>query len=344
MAGSKPSLVSIANRLGISSMAVSLALRGRPGVSESLRGRVLACARELGYEPNGAVNELMSMIRARRSVKASGDLVAFVTSFGDPKLLDRVHTFHAFFEGAARRAQKYGYEVEAFHARAPGMNPLRLTQILKARGVRGVILGPRWHDEPELELDWSVFSVVLVGEVFHRPGIYRTCNHHVQSCCLALRRLTDLGYRRIAALFPRHFESSRGYEYMLGVDQFHRETSNRHPVATWQYDTWDAPGFTAWVMDQKIDAVVCYADPAWRTALTLKTPSGESLGCANLDVPPGSGWSGINQHSEAIGETTMDLLRQLLLTGERGTSIHPQIVLIDGTWVDGTTTRPPARS
>ena len=41
----------IAQQLGLSQAAVSLALRGRPGVSEATRRQVLAKAQELGFAP-----------------------------------------------------------------------------------------------------------------------------------------------------------------------------------------------------------------------------------------------------------------------------------------------------
>ena len=207
-----------------------------------------------------------------------------------------------------------------------------------------IILGQRCHHMPELEIDLSAFSVVLLREVFHRPKIFRICNHHVQNCCLARRRLTGLGYSRIAAMFPRRFESALGYEYMLGVDRFNRETANQPPIPTWQFDTWDTSAFTKWVNKEKIDVLVFNAHAVWETSLTFKTSTGESLCCANFNFPPCRGWSsGIYQNSDFIGETSMDFLPQLRISGERGTCLHPQIVLIDGTWVDGSTQRQPTQ-
>ncbi|MBC8008854.1 MAG: LacI family DNA-binding transcriptional regulator [Burkholderiales bacterium] len=339
-------LANIAAKLGISTTAVSMALRGRPGVSEELRKKVVECAKEHGYQPNPVAVELMTWVRSQREAATDSTPIAFVTSFADPKLLERIYTFNAFLKGAARRGSDFGYHVEAFHGREPGMNPARLAQILKARGVRGVLLGPAWMDEPRVELDWKDFSVVMIGEVYLSANIYRVCNHHVQSCNLALRQLHALGYRRIAVAGVKKYEKSRGHEYLLGVDQFRRDEFPDTEVSTWLFNDWDGPAFAKWAKTHRIDAVVSNDPAPWDTVRTLKLPSGEAMGYANLDVPPGSPWSGINQHSEAIGETGMELLRQLLLAGERGTFLHPQIVLIDGTWVDGTTTRkaPPAAS
>ena len=48
----------IAERAGVSKGAVSYALNGRPGVSETTRERILAIARELGWYPNRAARAL----------------------------------------------------------------------------------------------------------------------------------------------------------------------------------------------------------------------------------------------------------------------------------------------
>ena len=46
-------MADIARRAGVSRIAVSYALNGRPGVSADLRQRILGIARELGYRANG---------------------------------------------------------------------------------------------------------------------------------------------------------------------------------------------------------------------------------------------------------------------------------------------------
>lgn len=48
----------IAERLGLSSAAVSYALNGQPGVSDATRARVLALAVELGWQPNASARSL----------------------------------------------------------------------------------------------------------------------------------------------------------------------------------------------------------------------------------------------------------------------------------------------
>ncbi|GGK78505.1 LacI family DNA-binding transcriptional regulator [Mangrovihabitans endophyticus] len=56
--GKRLTIADIAARAGLSKVSVSYALNGRPGVSATTRGRVLAIAREMGWSPNSAARAL----------------------------------------------------------------------------------------------------------------------------------------------------------------------------------------------------------------------------------------------------------------------------------------------
>jgi len=45
----RPTIADIAQRAGVSKVAVSYALNGQPGVSEATRKRIIAIAEELGF-------------------------------------------------------------------------------------------------------------------------------------------------------------------------------------------------------------------------------------------------------------------------------------------------------
>jgi LacI family transcriptional regulator len=332
------SLKAIGDALGVSAMSVSLAVRGKPGVSEALRKRVLAYARKHHYSPDPVAAELMSLVRSRRRPKAA-EAVAFINTFADPSYLETIPTFANFLTGAKRRAQTFGYRVEEFRARSPGMTGTRLSHILKSRAVRGVLVGPRWRTEPDIEFDWSAFSVVLVGEAEYGPNIYRVCNHHVHTCATCLRELAARGYRRIGVLLYDFDESARGHDYLLGVDQYRRGQGDLAEVVVDLRNSAGIDWIPRWVRRHRLDAVVSLHSESWPVIRELRTRQGDPVGYANLDVPEGSNWSGMNQHSEQIGAAAVDLLRTLLHGGERGTAPAPRILLIDGTWVDGITAR-----
>src|SRR5919106_5076380 len=54
----RPTIADVARRAGVSKGAVSYALNGQPGVSEATRQRIMAIAREIGFNPNSAARAL----------------------------------------------------------------------------------------------------------------------------------------------------------------------------------------------------------------------------------------------------------------------------------------------
>ena len=79
MKDSRPvSLQAIARRAGVSRMAVSLALRGRPGVSPRTRQRVLAVAKRMGYAPDPELGKLMARMRQKISNEVKSCLAYLV--------------------------------------------------------------------------------------------------------------------------------------------------------------------------------------------------------------------------------------------------------------------------
>src|SRR6202051_1497224 len=54
----RPTIADIAQRAGVTKAAVSFALNGQPGVSAATRGRILAIAEEIGFQPNSAARAL----------------------------------------------------------------------------------------------------------------------------------------------------------------------------------------------------------------------------------------------------------------------------------------------
>ena len=331
---------SLATELGISATAVSLALRGKPGVSEALRTRVLEAAKTQGYVPNSVASELMAMVRARKRNSNPGDLVAYVNALPSAKEFNDIPTFRNFFDGAAERGLSYGYRLERFDAHSPGMTGARLTQILKARGVRGVLIGGRWYNDKELNIDWSAFSVVLVGETEYKTNICRVSNHHTHTTANCIKKLAELGYRRIGVALRKKYEETRSFEWSLGVEQFRRSNQTDAQAEEWLYGEWDELAFLTWVDQCKLDAVVSLAPEAAHVLERLRAERGRAPAYAALDVRPGTNWSGINQDSRQIGAVAMDLLRSLLLSGERGVVFQPRTVLMEGTWIDGQTAPP----
>ncbi len=333
-------LLEIARRLGVSKTAVSLALRGKPGLSAETADRILNLARELGYAPNPVSAELMALVRSRRT-PATMHTVAFLNTLKVPSQMRQIEGIWDFVTGAEKRAVQYGYRVEVFESQAPGMTVSRLADIFLARGIRGILVGPSWATDPPLGFPWEKFSAVVVGDPERGDHLHRVCHHHIHGCLTALRTLAARGYRNIGVVLHGRNQRNTGHGYSLGVEQFRREAPRGVKATTWIYEEWDETAASEWAQKIGADAIVALDLFVGEHFTRSRTASGNHLGFAFLNLPSKSPWSGINQHTEAIGAASVDLLRGLLLSGERGIAVRPQILLVDGEWVEGSTSPGP---
>src|SRR3954452_14003650 len=76
----RPTIADVARRAGVSAAAVSFAVNDRPGVSSGTRERILAAARELGWQPSASARALtqartraVGLVLARLAAQLEGD-------------------------------------------------------------------------------------------------------------------------------------------------------------------------------------------------------------------------------------------------------------------------------
>lgn len=108
----KTTIKDIADRAGVSTAAVSLAINNKAGVSEETRERVIEVARELGYEP------------LTKIISPESDLIIrFLKISRHGHTINKNHNYFidAYVEGITSTASKSGavLEVEAYNADEP---------------------------------------------------------------------------------------------------------------------------------------------------------------------------------------------------------------------------------
>jgi DNA-binding LacI/PurR family transcriptional regulator len=330
----------IAERVGVSRITVSMALRDDGRISEVTRERVRAVAKELGYTPNPRIGALMAETsRTRHGV--SGETLAYVTSEPTRDGWKRFGT--GCYETVERRAAEHGYRLEPWWIADPAQTPARLNQILWSRGVRGVIIPNISHQcfadwGGTLPIEWERFSVVEIGGSLRRPLVNQVFHDHQAGLFMALDELEALGYRRIGLclkseddLRTHHrwtgayfvWRSLRGYESVL------------HPLIV---DELTPALVRQWVRTNRVEAVV---SPGvlplneWGFNVPVK------LGFASLHMwgKETEGLTGIDQESDGIEAAAVDMLVTLLHRNQRGVPAHPVRWMLRGRWVAGETTR-----
>jgi hypothetical protein len=149
-------MAEIAQRLNVASSTISRALRDDPRISLELRNRVRSVAEELGYRPNPLVSALMAN-RRRRGSGGAVDVIALVTNYGGRKHWRSKDVCRWEYEGIERRARELGFRVEIFALSDYRGGMIQLQATLRARAIRGVLLGFSREEKPNTIFDCAEF-------------------------------------------------------------------------------------------------------------------------------------------------------------------------------------------
>ncbi|MBW8780460.1 MAG: LacI family DNA-binding transcriptional regulator [Verrucomicrobia bacterium] len=335
----RPSLRDMARQLGMSHVAVSLALRDSPNISAKRRLEVKALAEKLGYQPDPMLTALTAYRLAKRSTKVHS-CIAWLNLWAAPEELRTYKEFDGYWRGAALAAEKLGYRLEEFcwSNEKPGG---RLQTILQTRGIRGILLPPHKNGFHLSDFNWDLFSVVRFGASVVVPRVHAITSD--QSFCgrLAYQKAHEKGYRRIGYISSEvvHRNTSGHFrEGYLNVQkeialkpnhleplELDRETPKKHPAQ-----------LKAWLARQRPDAVITTENYLRTTLASLGLRIPEDLAVAGLSMLDGNFDSGVDQNPVEIGRVAVSTLASLIVENERGIPPYARRILVEGKWHDGT--------
>lgn len=202
-------LQDLASALGISRSAASKAMRDHPEISIATRQRVQSLARELGYVRDPALTRL-ARLRWNKQAPGSGESVAYVfppeTPPDRPQII--VPTLEKVFVSE-------GFNFQTVHAR--DYSPSQLCSILKARGVRGIILHNVWDAALPQCLCDDGFACVAVAEGPVVPSCELIRQDFIWCMNDAIRRHFDEGYRRLAYIFREKNHESELFSTLQAI-------------------------------------------------------------------------------------------------------------------------------
>lgn len=314
-------LKDVARAAGLSVSAVSYALRGAPNIPPATVERVRRAAGQLGYRPQPRVAELMAHIRRGRPVSA-GERLAFLWMDAPWKK----RTFQTMWAGARGRAAELGFGMEEFWLKESGMTPGRLHGILRARGIRGLVLSPlAGADHFELPWDWSPFCAVILGNAAGNPELHRAGHHHFSGMREAVHYFREAGHRRMAALLPRSVDE-RAKRAWSGAFMAHHPLPSSARRCLWVADGVDADAVGRWW--RKLSPGALITTQAFLPALPAAARKGPLL---VLDwTPSAGGLPGIDQMEDSIAAHAVDLVVARLQRHEGGIPTVPTQLLLPG--------------
>lgn len=335
----------VAKAAGVSTMTVSYALRHHPRIPEETAERVRGIAQELGYTVSPLVSAFITEIRHRKKTKAPPS-IGYLSMYKRRDIWRHTSFEGAHFEGAQARCQELNFRLNLIEPAISGLSGKRLTDVLLYNNYHGLIIAtvPTTGERPNL--DWDRLPLVSLGYTLTSPELHRVEINHFQAMQLALQKLTQLGYRRIA-LATFHQSSSRiGDQYLAAAEIFQRKlpSSQRIPMLIGSYSSMTAEKVKRWIDRYNPDVLM---DAGQRRYATLLEKAGlrfpQDIGYAVSNWTSACvGLSGINQHPFQIGAAAVDILVKQIYGNQRGIPDHRTVTLLDASWVDGGST--PVRS
>jgi LacI family transcriptional regulator len=327
-------LQQIARAADCSLATVSYALRDDPRIRPETRVTVQKIAARLGYRPNPRFSALMSHIRNSRPV-ASGDRIAFVwvhtprTESAKDPFLQRV------FLGAKARAEALGYGLEQFWTAERGMTDRRLSQVMKSRGIVGVVLSPVIHEtDVTLDLEWSCFAPAVIGSARWNPELHHAGHHHYLAMRMALEQLAAAGCRRPMAILEADVNERARRAWEAAFTVFHptrRDAGN----LLWIGLPDDPKSVARRLQTSRPDALVVSAHAVVEKLRRMDLAAVPTLPIATLHwLPTAPEIGGIDQSYDMVAANAVDLVVSQLNSNETGVPPWPRMLLFPGRWVE----------
>lgn len=334
----RPTLKTIAGEAGCSIMTVSLALRNHPRISKETQDRVRDVADRLGYRANPMVASLMTHIRLTRPIPYQANLALFTFKTGSYKDHPMIR---AVTSGVSKRAEDLGFLVDFFDLDEPKMRFERLERVLDSRNIQAVILAPLPESGRLDELNWSKWSSAALGNSLLSPRLHRITHHQYHGMSLILEKLQEKGYRRIGLVIDRIVDDKvdRTFTSCVAGYQLRQPVADRVPV---YLSDPDPKLLASWLKKYKPEVVVGHDGLFyWLQELNVRVP--EDVAFAHVSLPSKifPNVSGLDQNWPSVGAAAVDSVVAQLYRNERGIPENPKTIMLEGSWVEGTTTPGP---
>lgn len=331
----------IAAKAKVSVMTVSLALRGSGRVSTATRSRIQKLAAQMGYQPDPALQALVAYRHGRTKTSFLGS-IAYINSFDVPSIVRNIPLHRNLFQGALQRGKELGFKVEEFWLNEPRLNPARISNILSARGVQGLLIGPQPKPLATLDLDWGRFTSVQLGFSLQSPRFHTVITDQFQAGVRCMRELCALGYQRIGLIIQSEQDMRTENRYSgayLALQHLLPKALPRIPILGGK--TIDETAFRAWFGRHKPDAIMGSTTvpiPFLRN-MRLRIPEDVGYALSYGFKRDGLQFAHSEGRQEVAGALAVEYLSGMLLRNELGVPAMPVSLLVSPGWEPGNTVR-----
>jgi len=317
---------SLARELGVSVATVSFALRDDACIGTAMVARVKALAVERGYHADPVVAEGLSRAR-RRDFRR--ETVAW--------LLDRPPQeqpwVEKLFAGAIERGRILGYHIEFFTVDFKDQAALRrVARMWRARGIRGVLIGPLNQELADPPLPWDDFSWVTIGQSLISPALHRVGRDYDKDIDLALARLHAQGCGRPGFVDDAAVHHLMKRPLLRASLEYYHKRPDAFPGAFYTVDTARPEELASWLAHNRPDSLVMGIGFKGRAeaihSLIAYLPE--------VTVSPPYDWEpakeGFRPGYASMGQSAMGVLHRVLAAGEKGVPRYEQTVVVSSSW------------
>lgn len=327
-------------------MTVSRVFRRDPKVLPENRLAVERAARKLGYQPDPQITRLMARVRSYRQRRLTSVIAVVRDDNPEDELHDSAYHYVAL-EDIRRRAERHGYRVEEFFVGRNGITADRIVQILRTRGIEGLILSPQSSKNFGAQIDYSHFAAATFGYGLQQPMLHRASTNMTRGILQTAALLVTRGYRRIGLALTQWMDVRADQTNSGAMLNFQRGLPARERVPLLLFPTnnvaENATIFCRWVKQHRPDVLISFDSyvPDWLTRrLGLRIP--EDIGLVVQDWrAENSGFAGIYHQRPHVAAAVVDLIVTQLMQNERGVPEVPRQILIPPAWIEGPSVRSP---
>lgn len=313
---------------------VSLAMRNHPSLPVATRERIQGVAEKLGYRPNARVAELMGAIRRNRSVEEVTEAGAMFWSDASRAKVRAFPHLRKLEEAARARCARAGLDLEFFYQEDGMEAGAKATErVLRARGIRGVILAPLIRrPQRHLEWAWENFTVVIAGSGQWHPEFHRVRFSHFEDVGLIVHQLMQRGRKRIALVADARVDN-RSQHAMTGGFWAVVSPEVRRAETVFVSSGRDKRAFGKWLSELRPEVLIVGSSEAlgW---LAGREDAPEVVVTSRELAPEAKDCAGVRQDYAALGEAAAEQLLGLLSFNQTGVPANPLRVYLRGTWVE----------
>lgn len=345
-------LKDIASRLGISKATVSRALLQRSRVAKETRESVMKVAEEMGYRPDPALRALSNLRWTQHPESRSSYRLALlsVNILAKPGGSDTPDAAH---QSAIDRAGELGFQLDCFDVcDAKGL--ARLGDVLFHRGYDGVIFGVRCPVQ-DWRFPYDHFPCVAISYDHPSHRLHQVTSDWFSAVSLATKEVLSRGYRRPGYLHYQRGNPSidqRTWAGMLaGQDACRQRFGEAVPIfeyateAQLGKDFYEAnrESFRIWRDRHQPDVIIDGGFLArwWLKDFGVSMP--DEVGMLVLrrqTSKEGHGISAIDHNLMEQGRWAVDLLYNMIQTGNRGLPQKVIRITVGCEFYDGGTLKP----